>query len=107
MPNPNQIIEALIPQQDTRNHLKSVAVGEGPGVLQSGLSGWRSLSANYCKGSHGELAIRYCQQRLWLIAIMSAAKGSKSHREETYGAVPTRFIRFPALVKEAYKSPES
>lgn len=34
--NPNQIIEALIPQQDTGNHLKSVAVGEGPGCCKVG-----------------------------------------------------------------------
>lgn len=97
MPNPNQIIEALIPQQDTGNHFKALAVGGGA-VLQSGLSGWRSLSANYCKGSHGELSIRYRQQRLWLIGILSAAKGRKSGREETYGAVPAGFIRFSALV---------
>lgn len=75
-------------------------------MLQSGLSGWRSLSANYCKGSHGEPAIRYRQQRLWLIVIPSTAKGSKSHGEETYGAVPPRFIRFSALVKEVNKSPQ-
>lgn len=95
MPNPNQIIEALIPQRDTGNHLKPLAVGEGPGLLQSGLSGWHSLSADYCKGSHGELAIRYRQQRLWLIVILGAATGSKSYVEETYGVVPTHFYQIP------------